>query len=289
MLLTPDRKERNYLAFETSTSPNPGQALSRPGGPIRSLQTSRSGRARPRASFHSLQVKIEQRLNRGLNYLVAYTASKSIDDSPGIATSSDAGSDTPQNNRNLRDQRGLSDFDIRNRLVLSLVYELPFGPGKPMASSLSNRVLSKLIEGWQIATITTLQSGRPFTVSFSGDRSNTGNNNDRPNLVGDPKLDTRTPERFFNTAAFQVQPQFTFGNVGRNTLFGDGLNNFDISLMKLTSVKELFRVQFRAEFFNIFNNVNFALPNGVVNSSRFGQVSEAGPARQIQFGLKVLW
>ncbi|MBP6824148.1 MAG: hypothetical protein KA368_21550, partial [Acidobacteria bacterium] len=145
--------------------------------------------------------------------------------------------------------------------------------------------------------VITLQTGRPFTVALlpEFDNSNTGISNlgflgnDRPNLTGQARLSNPTVEQWFNTAAFAVPRFGSFGNSGRNILDGDGYQNVNFSLLKNTSIKEKATVQFRAEFFNLFNHPNFGLPDNFVGSSSFGRVLSAESPRRIQFGVKLIY
>ncbi len=232
---------------------------------------------------------MEKRSDNGLAFLASYTLSKSIDDSPGNSTARDASSPFPQNSSNLRGERGLSNFDTRHRLVFSTVYQLPFGPGRAYLSQPQN-ILGKLIGGWEIAGIATLQSGRPYTPYINADISNTGGQlSDRPNLIGNPKLDNPRPELWLNGSAFALPAQFTFGNAGRNILLGDGLVNFDFALMNIR-FRENKALQFRAESFNVFNHPNFVLPVTPFDSARFGSVpSTSTDPRDIQFGIKIIF
>ncbi|MGH9843326.1 MAG: TonB-dependent receptor domain-containing protein, partial [Blastocatellia bacterium] len=216
------------------------------------------------SNYHSLQARIQQRLDVGLSLLGAYTWAKSIDNGSGIFASA-GDPNFPQDSYNLRAERGRSNFDVAHRFSLSYTYELPFAR--------KNRLLG----GWQTAGIVTLQTGRPFTVALLSefDNSNTGRSNlgfganDRPNLVGNPKLDNPTPERWFNTAAFAIPPFGSFGNAGRNILDGPGYRNVTFSILKNTALRESLDLQFRAEFFNLFNHPNFNLPDNFVGSPSF--------------------
>jgi hypothetical protein len=225
------------------------------------------------SNYHSLQLRAEKRLAHGLSFLSAYTWSKSIDDSSGVPASA-ATNNNPQNSYDLRGERGLSEFDTRHRFVFSGIYELPFGK-------------NPILRDWQVAGIIALQSGRPITPRISRDVSNTGQLQDRPNLIGDPKLDDPDPALWFNTAAFFVPTTNVFGTAGRNILIGPGYANIDMSLAKVFRFSEQSRLEFRAEVFNLFNHPNFDLPNATADSMQFGKVFSAGPSRQIQFGLKL--
>ena len=154
-----------------------------------------------------------------------------------------------------------------------------------------------MLEGWQTHGILTFQSGRPFTVALlpENDNSNTGRSilgfgaNDRPDRVGNAKLDHPTPERWFNTDAFSTPPRGSFGNSGRNILEGPGLQTINLSLLKNIVLKEGWTFQLRVEAFNLFNRANFDLPDIFVGSPTFGRILSARNSRRIQFGLKLLF
>ncbi|MBI1791752.1 MAG: TonB-dependent receptor [Acidobacteria bacterium] len=257
------------------------------------------------SSFHALQVRGERRFSRGLSFVSSYTWGKSIDDGAGVSTGSDS-SGVAQNARNLRAERGLSDFDVPQRWVLSWVWDLPFG------ANASNRAAKALIHGWQVTGILTLQGGRPFTVLTGTDQSNTDGGADRPNVIGEWRVPERAPDRWFNpctllangtrrncasndTPAWQVAAPNTFGNAGRNTLRGDGLKNFDFGFYRPFRVTERITLQFRTEFFNLLNHPNFFLPTANSSSGAFGRVARAafqaqtGAQRQIQFAMKIVF
>ncbi len=244
--------------------------------------------------YHSLQARIQQRLAFGLALLGAYTYGKAIDNASGIFSSL-GDPNYPQNSYNLRAERGRSGFDVRHRFSLSYSYDLPFGKGKSLLSDAG--FVTTLLTGWQTYGVITLQTGRPFTVALlpEFDNSNTGISNlgflgnDRPNLVGPSKLSNPTPERWFNTAAFVIPPFGSFGNSGRNILDGPSYQNINFSLVKNTALWEAATIQFRTEFFNLFNHPNFGLPDNFVGSPSFGRLYSADSPRRIQFGLKLLF
>lgn len=194
-----------------------------------------------------------------------------------------------QDIRNVHLDRGLSAFDLRHRFVTSFVYELPFA---------RNRVdgLRHLLGGWRLSGIFSAQSGRPFTVRDSSDPNRDGDgNSDRTNVLRNPNLPSgqRTPERWFDTTAFQ---RFTpaqapvHGNAGRNIVFTDGVVNFDAGLAKEFRFTESKSLEFRWEVFNVFNHVNFGVPDNDFNSPNFGRVFRTStPERIMQFGLKFLF
>lgn len=246
------------------------------------------------SSYNSLQTKFEQRLAAGLTLLASYTWSRSIDNASGFfASAGDA--NFPQDSFNIRAERGRSNFDVGHRMSISYGYDLPFGRGRALMAD--NGWVTSLLTGWQSFGVITLQSGRPFTVALVQelDNSNTGRSslgfgaNDRPNVVGNPELDDRGPDRWFNTAAFAL-PQFgTFGDAGRNIVTGPGFQNVNLSLMKTTRLKEGLDLQFRAEAFNLFNHPNFDQPDNFFLSPTFGRILSAKSPRHIQFGLKLLF
>lgn len=239
------------------------------------------------STYHSMELKAEKRYTKGLSLFGSYTFSKSIDNSPGISTSSNASSAVAQNALDLRAERGLSDFDVRHRFVASSIWEIPLGKGHKV---FGGGPLAYVFGGWQASGILSLQSGRPFTAVLSGDISNTLNRNDRPNLVGDPNSGPRTVEQWFNKAAFQTQAVGSFGTAGRNIIIGPGFQNFDFALSRNFNVTERFKVQFRTELFNAFNHANFNYPAATANAPQtFGQIASALDPRQIQFGLKIIF
>jgi hypothetical protein len=246
------------------------------------------------SNYHSLQARLQQRLAFGLALLGAYTYGKSIDNASGIFSSA-GDPNYPQNSFDLSAERGRSGFDVRHRFSLSYSYDLPFGKGKSLLGN--SGLATSLLSGWQTYGVITLQTGRPFTVALlpEFDNSNTGISslgflgNDRPNLIGQAKLDNPTPDQWFNTAAFSIPPFGSFGNSGRNILDGPSYKNVNLSLVKNTAIREAATIQFRTEFFNLFNHPNFGLPDNFVGSPSFGRLVSADSPRRIQFGLKLLF
>jgi hypothetical protein len=228
------------------------------------------------SNYHSLQAKLDKRFSNGLSFLASYTWSHSIDGaSVFFGSGANATTIFPQDNYNLAAERGNSDFDIRQRLSWSFIYELPV-----------LHTLPKLIgEGWQVGGILTLQTGQPFSVLTGKGLSGTGLGNDRPNLVGDPNAGPHTVQKWFNTAAFVDNQPLTFGTAGRNIILGPGYRDFDFSLLKNMQVGERFNAQFRAEFFNITNHPSFALPSNISAAPSFGALFTTPDAAQDNVGL----
>jgi len=250
--------------------------------------------SRASSNYHALQARFQQRLARGLAALASYTWSKSIDDASNFFPSA-GDPNYPQNSYDLRAERARSNFDVRHRFTLSYSYDLPFGRGRAVGGD--GGLLTTLLSGWQTYGILTLQTGRPFTVALLREFDNSGTGisalgfgaNDRPNLVGDPNSGPRTPDRWFNPAAFALPAPGTFGNAGRNVVEGPGYENFNASLVKDTGFGERVRLQLRAEFFNLFNHPNFNQPDNFFGSPSFGRVTSARDPRHVQFGAKLLF
>lgn len=232
------------------------------------------GESSGKSSYNALWVSLNQRLKSGLQFNSYYTWSKSLDynslSSQGVVA---------QNSYDLRADRGPSDFDARHRLVISGLYELPFAG-------------NQLIEGWQLAAIFQAQSGNPVNIITSNSTINGVPNTIRPNVTG-PITTIGTVERWFDTSVFT--PVAGFGNLGRNVVIGPSYINTDFSVIKNTRLGDSMRLQFRAEFFDVFNHANFGQPGNLVGSPSFGRIintrfptGESGSSRQIQFALKLL-
>lgn len=241
------------------------------------------------ARYNSLAVKLTRRLHDGLSVLAGYTLSKSEDNGSGIRTL-DGDTLFPQNSFCLDCEWGLSVFDVRHRFVSSVLYELPFGDGKPF---LQNGVGAAILGGWQISTIITKSSGFPRTAYTGTDRSNTGGGQDRPNTTGvDPTLpsDQQTIARWFNTSAFAVQPAGTWGNAGRNTFFGPGIFNVDASIIRNFRMMGNKTLQFRLEAFNALNNPIWSDPNTTLSSPLYGSITTTRKSmRELQIGVKFVF
>ena len=266
------------------------------------------------SSYHALQTSASQNTSRiGLSFQASYTYSKSIDDTSavpgGISGSSGVILQTlPQDPFNPEADKGPSTFDVRHVFTLSLIQRLPLERVRflqPLGKTLT--------KGWQFLNITTLTTGPPFSVYSGVQQTGAGlGGTDRPDLLTMPNFSTSRTVRedYFglgkaNTSFFQIPiipiiipggtgpNQGRFGKLGRNTFRGPGYRDFDLAFIKDTAFGhrgngELANLQFRAEFFNIFNEVNFGLPSNIVRGSGFGIISKtAGSSRQIQFSLKV--
>lgn len=258
--------------------------------------------------YHSFQWGLTKRFSRNLQFRMAYTFSKAMDTSssdPG-STAGSARPDVPNagfvvqgNQRDLRSNRAVSDFDHTHRLSVSYMYELPtFG---------SN---SRFVRGWQISGFVQAQSGAPFSIFFPEPEATTpaalaslGNGSGglyrlgfgRPSLAPGYTLDDfreKGPDQttaYFNTAAL-ASPGGGFGNVGRNVLRGPRQVRFDMAVSKRTQITEAVGFELRGEVFNLFNNTNFAQPVGDLSDSEFGQITNTlGGPRTMQFGMRFIF
>ena len=211
--------------------------------------------------YHSLQTTFERRFSSGFSMLAAWTWAHSIDNSSGT------GSETVQTPYNLSLNRGNSSFDLRHNVVLSWTYELPIGKGKPLLGNASGP-LQWIAGGWQINSIDSFQTGTPFTVTMASSLLNAGSGVQWPNRIGSGKLDNPTIQRWFDPTAFVSPGNYTYGNAGRNALYGPSTKQLDVSLFKsfAFSADQKRRVQFRAEAFNFLNTPQFNNPNGQIGN-----------------------
>jgi hypothetical protein len=229
-------------------------------------------------------VNIRRRYSHGLSLLANYTFAKSLTDAPDFRSPMFE-SAIPQNNSNLAAEKGPA-CDIRHRFALSAVYDIP-------ALRISN-ALKAITENWHLSTVFQVQSGFPFTISVFGDTANAGTllgeNPIRANVTGQPVFGagTRTADRWFNPTAFSVPAAFAFGNAGRNSIYGPGMQTLDLALHREFEITEHVKFQLRAEFFNALNHVNLGTPNRFVNTPQFGTITEAAtPGREIQIGARI--
>jgi hypothetical protein len=244
------------------------------------------------SSYNALQLTGEKRFSNGLSFLTGYTWSHAIDNVP-LQQGGNGEGPVPQDPRYRFLDRGNSSFDIRHRLTQSVLYNLPFGTGKRFHAP--QGWINNAFGNWQLNTILIFQTGLPFTPSLASPVANTGTGS-RPNRTGDPSLPNPTLNRWFNTALdvpgapWATPALYTFGNAGRGILRGPGRTNVDFSVFKEFAVRERFRVQFRSEFFNVFNHPQFDLPNASIGSAVSGTISgTVGTSRDIQFGLRLVF
>lgn len=242
---------------------------------------------------------------------MAYTWSRTISeaDSSGRGTAVYTGSagETVSNHHYRNIGRGLASFNIPHDLTLNYVYQLPFGPGKPW---LSKGLASRILGGWEVNGIVSLKDGQPFSITGGGTPSDLSvlNVTPVPNVVpgmktqeitwGAPNVsqDPTGRQRYFNPEAFSLPGPRQIGNVGRNTMMAPGTADWDFGLSKNFQFTEQMRLQFRAEFFNLFNRPHFSFPSAGIFDANGRRVPTAGiipattvPSREIQFGLKLVF
>jgi hypothetical protein len=229
-------------------------------------------------------LNLRRRFARGWTFLANYTFAKNLSDAPDFRSPMFEPA-APQNNSNLSLEKGPA-CDIRHRFSLSAVYDIP--------SLRKSGFVHGITSGWRLSAIYQAQSGFPFTISVFGDTANAGTllgeNPIRASYSGQPIFPsgTRTSDHWFNTAAFKVPAAFTFGDVGRNTLYGPGRQTLDLALQREFSVAERVKLQLRGEAFNALNHTNLGTPNRFVNTPQFGTITEAAtPGREIQLSARL--
>jgi hypothetical protein len=233
------------------------------------------------ANYNSLQGTLEKRLNSGVYALVSYTWSKCMDNG-----STESG---PPTIILLAQNYGVCSYDITNNLTISSVYQLPFGRGRTFLKN-SGRFVNGLAGGWELAGILTDRTGLPFTPTLSSDRANTGISGEWPNRIGSGKLSHRTAKAWFDTTAFTIPAQYTYGDSRRDILRAQGLIDVDATLKKTFALGESQdrNVEFRFESFNLANHPTFAAPNATIGSSSAGRVTSTLNSNRIfQAALKL--
>src|SRR5258706_3343186 len=244
------------------------------------------------STYNALQTTMRLAQFHGVSGFSTYAWGKSIDGASDGIDFNFASAAFPQNSDNLRAEKGPSTFDTRHRWTSAITYHVPTLPHLPYL----------LGAGWQLNTILTIQSGRPIPIVNSNDTSGTFNFHQRPNVVAgvSPIFSNWSPSSgYLNPAAFGQPADGKFGDLGRNAIFGPGFRNLDFSATKDFPIREPIVLQFRAEFFNLFNHPNFALPQGSFGTPSFGQITQTpdvaqgnpglggGGPRVVQFGLRL--
>jgi hypothetical protein len=290
-----------YIYFNAA-APGPGSQLSREAWPNFNNTVENIGDVN--SNYNALSAKLTRRMSSGLTFLLGYTYSKSIDDGSGLRT---LGTDQigAQNSYCLECERGLSIFDQKHRFVASALYQLPFGKGR---SYMNHGVAGTLIGGWNLGMIYSMANGSPVDIMDGTCQSNIGAScMDRPNAVPgvSSQLSNPTKLEWFNVQAFALQPLYTFGNLGRNTVIGPPLFSVDATLDKDFRFTERLNLQLRLDAFNVFNHPNFGSPgNGLTadhldasgvpipGSGGFGTVTSLNPGvsmRQLQLSAKIIF
>jgi len=243
--------------------------------------------------YQGLELSVRQRLSRGLQYSVAYTRSKLMDDASSvfdasILTGPIANFPVADSfNRSL--ERDYSNGDMPHVLAASVLWDLPMGSGRARQA---HGVLGAIFNDWNVSAIVTLQSGMPVAVTqTTNNNAFAGFGTQRPNLVGDPTLpaDQRTPNQWFNTAAFQPASAFTIGTASRNPIRGPSYRDVDFALTRRVPLGGSRSIELRGEIFNLLNTPNFGAPNAVAGAANFGSIISALDPRVAQLALKFLF
>jgi hypothetical protein len=229
-------------------------------------------------------VNVRRRYSRGLSFLANYTFAKALDNAPDFRSPMFEAA-TPQNNYDLAAEKGPA-CDLRHRFALSTVYNPP--------AYTRNTLTRAITRDWRGSLEYQVQSGFPLTVSTFGDTANAGTvvgeNPIRANVTGQKVFGqgSHTSTTWFNPTAFAAPPAYTFGNSGRNSVYGPGLQNMDLGVVREFPIAERARFETRAEFFNALNHTNLGTPNRFINTSSPGSITEvATPGREIQISARL--
>ncbi len=282
--------ELQYVGSNTShldrsfmnNSPDPGPGAVNPRRPNQLWGEVRTIKNDLIADYDAVSVVLRQRMTHGLQATAHYTWSRTYD----MGTHSNSGAGRGPNPYDIWADYAPSDWDVPHRFVASYMYNLPFFRTSPQP------LLRGLLGGWQISGITTFESGRPVNVTISGDRANTSTTNQRPNLVGTPKASCSGSNltNCIDASAFALPALYTYGDAPRNPVRGPGRNSTDLAIQKNISLGlGRAQLQFRGEFFNVFNQVNLNNPASVFGTATFGRITSAQNMRQIQLGVKIVF
>jgi hypothetical protein len=246
-------------------------------------------------NYNGLLVSLRRRFSKGLALGINYTLSHNFSDYVDNLT----GGSTPASAYNYSLERSNSPFDVRHRFVAHGTYQLPIGQGGLLLNN--NNLASRLIGGWQLNTIMTLETGTPFTVTAPDNSATGGSHQSRASCISDPYLGATadrskfvggsSPGFFLNSAAFANPAAGFFGNCAPRAFHGPGIENVDFSIFKNFAISERWRVEFRTEFFNAFNRANFNNPSASIAAAALGSfgksLSTIADPREIQFALKL--
>jgi hypothetical protein len=250
------------------------------------------------ATYNGLQSVFNKQFSHGIEFQAAYTWSHAIDDAADPLAATAGNRNIARNSFDLKEERGSSDYDLRHRLIVSYIFELPFGKGH---THFNHGFAERTLGGWELSGLSAFQSGTPFDIYSSRDSEYTGLSN-RPDLIGDPSIPSGSPRTQVGPpfSAFARQPFGRPGNLGRNTFTGARYYDTNLNLAKNTAITEKVSLQFRAECYNVFNRVQFAQPgtagDTISSPGTFGQAQSTltepdgtTSARQIQLALKLIF
>jgi Carboxypeptidase regulatory-like domain/TonB dependent receptor len=277
-----------YIADATNTAVTPGPGPIQPRALYPQYGTFNYSLNGMPSSYNALQVELNKQMSEGLSFKGSYTWSKSMD------WQSDPYGTQPRDYYNLRADWGPSDYNRPQLFVFSSIYQLPVGKGKQFLKD-ANTFSDKVLGGWSLGTIISLESGAPTDALANGDVANTGWPSQRAQRTGADPYSVSGGSGFkqwLNPAAFAQPAPFTVGNESRNDLHGPSFKNVDFNASKLFPLTERTNLIFRAEMFNLFNHTNYGLPSTTVANSNFGQITNTAnggtaTGRLVQFALKV--
>lgn len=221
------------------------------------------------SNYNALQVTIAQRMTWGFQFNFNYTWSKFMNEADACAWN--CGTSTAQNTYLPGTNYGPSDYDIRNMFKGRLIYQLPFGKGRSFLNN--NYIFDQLIGGWQTAATIIVQGGNPFTPVMSNNLSYAQAGSQYPNVVGIPTAGAHTLQQWFNVNAYTAPPNGTYGNSGRNSVYGPGLTNINFSLGKTFPIWEKMSLEVRGDATNVFNHPSFGLPDPDIGPGHTGQIT----------------
>jgi hypothetical protein len=251
------------------------------------------------AVYHGFQMKVEKKYASGVYLLNSFTWSKAIDNAAGHLEAYN-GDNSRVNYRNVAAEKGVGSYNQPFNNTSTFVWDVPYGKGRKWGSSV-NGLAGAVLGGWRLTGINTMTSGQPINISYSPPTAFqvSGAPTYRPNyLGGDIYSPEKSPTNYFNKAAFVTpdrqnanDPSRPFGNLGRNIARTESIFNFDGGAHKEFALPmESWRLQFRAEFFNLFNTTNLGSPAQNASNTNFGTITSlSSPARQIQFALKMIF
>ena len=237
------------------------------------------------SNYQSMQFRLQRRFEKGMTFAVAYTWARYFADA---GNPNSGGNNSYQNYNCIRCNWGPEPDDYLGVLAINHVYELPFGPGRKFAT---RGLLAHILGNWDVDGVWKANTGGAMTATMNTSNLNTNVGTQRPIRLADGNLpsDQRTINHWFDTTAFAAPPQYTFGNSGTGILRGPGTFSVDATVVRGFRVNERISLQFRGEFFNAFNRVNFSNPSVAIGSSTVGMITASGPARIGQLALKLVF
>jgi hypothetical protein len=272
-----NKKQAGYTAINAA---RPGPGAVDPRRLVPNFSDIDGGANRFGSNYNSLQLGLKKRYSAGLLFNVNYTWGRIMDDQSSLAEWK------TQDPYNMRADYSRASIDLRHVFNASYVYDLPFGKGMKYGNGM-NAVGNFLLGGWVLDGFVRAQTGRPYNVTSGSDRANVGRTYQRPDVSGNPNNGPKVVEKWFSTEKFTLPAAFTYGNAGAFIVEGDGIFTVDTSLGKKFRFAEKHSVEFRGEFFNMFNTTRLGGPNTTLSSSSFGQITGTAQGnRQIQLALR---